>query len=65
MKSFSTLNTAEVEKAIEWQFKIQTYLNAQGLQFMADELVKGINMLVILQERLQKEQADYIDRIHP
>ena len=61
----AALDSAEVEKAIEWQFKIQAYLNAQGLQFMADELVRGINMLIILQERLQKEQADYIDRIHP
>ena len=59
------MTSQEVSAAIDWQFRVRTYLEAQGLQFMANEVTKAVNMLINLRERLEDEHKAYIDRIHP
>ena len=59
------MTSQEVSAAIDWQFRVRTSLEAQGLQFMANEVTKAVNMLINLRERLEDEHKAYIDRIHP
>lgn len=59
------MTSGEVSEAIDWQFRVRTYLESQGLQFMANEVTKGINMLIDLRHRLSDEHKANIDRIHP
>lgn len=59
------MTSGEISEAIDWQFRVRTYLEHQGLQFLANEVTKGINMLIALRQRVSDDHAKCIDRVHP